>query len=298
MKKAIFIPCIIVIYLICSVVCFYSYTLLASNICNFASRNLLPSLLVTFASLSIALSLIAGLFLFVRVYKYPEHRKQNAIHYIKLIFIFSGIGVASSIAGPLMMYGTLVGDAPFVGYGVICLVINIVVAYISFIALGLIKQYLPEDEEKRKTTAKYRWICVFFGIFVFHASNRLGALLLAPTYVLGKNLNQTIFFYIYLLISTLFLEIYIADLVGAYDKHPLARVINTAVVIFINFLMFGLVVGIGWGNSEFISSISTALPLERLIAFPVELVLQLLLSTLLSSCILVYSIRIYKKSKN
>jgi len=297
MKKFIFIPCVVAIYLICSVVCFYSYTLFASNVCNYAAPDLYKYILVTFASLFIALSLIVGLFLFVRVYKYPQHRKQIAIHYIRLIFIFSGIGLVCSIVGPLLVYGTIAGDQPLPGYGIICLVINAVVAYISFIALGLIRQYLPDDKEIRKNTVEYRLVCVFFAIFTFHASNRLGALLLAPTYALGRNFNQTIFFYIYLVISTLFLEIYIADICDAYKKHPLARIINTAVVIFINILMFVLVIVVGWGNSEFISSISTALPLERLIAFPVELVLQLLLSTLLSSCMMIFAIKEYKKSK-
>jgi len=296
MKKYYFVPAVICVYLICSVVCFYSYTLLASNVCNYATPNLIKYILVTFASLFIALSLITGLFLFVRVYKYPEHRKQIAIHYIRLIFIFSSIGWVSSIIGPIWVYGTLLGDQPFVGYGLICLIINSLVFYISAIALALIRQYLPDDKEKRVTSTSYRLVSLFLAIFVFHASNRLGALLLSPLYILSRNINQTIYFYIFLCISTLFLQIYIADLIDVYKKHPLARLINVCVVIVLNILMFSLVIAIGWGNSEFISSISTALPLERLVAFPVELFLQLILSSALSISLLVYSIKIYKKS--
>jgi len=191
------------------------------------------------------------------------------------------------------MYGTLLSDAPFKGYSLLCLFFNLLLIVICVSSLFYMKKKINFDKEKRVNSSRFGWITLFLSIYLYHAMNRCGALMLSPLYVSWNNLNETFVFYVMLAMPTIFLQIYIADIIGLFTDHPIARLIDVIITILLNLGSFISVIAVGYGNSSFISSISTALPIERLITLPFELFIQFGLTIVLSTCILIFSIKCF-----
>ena len=129
---------------------------------------------------------------------------------------------------------------------------------------------LPEDTEQFKVGAKHVFFTMGWFLFVALAFNRFGAFLTMPMYVELRNFHLTFLFYLFLLVP---MAILVKKVFDVYEVK-FNKFVYVIVLFAINLALFVAVAIIGMNDTTFVSSLSPAMPLERLAAKPVEIIIH------------------------
>ena len=150
------------------------------------------------------------------------------------------------------------------------MVMHLLVLGGSIFALLKPVKTLPDDTEEFKVGAKHVFFTMGWFLFTALAFNRFGAFLTMPIYVELRNFYQTVFFYLFLLVPMAILVKKVFDVF----ELKLNRFIYVIILFAINLVLFLVVAIIGLNDTTFVSSLSPAMPLERLAAKPVEIIIH------------------------
>ena len=268
----------LVIILACLTIVGALFTMLGSNmffsdIGNIAVGFARSTLLITIPAAVMAVTFAVAILYFIRINRHPGCEKRITRLYLIIAVALNVIGLAANIAGALMVYGTLVSKNPFPGYTIIFLVLEL--AIIGCSIFGLLKNKArEEDKDKVKITVAYVFKTIGWFMFLMLLLNRLGTFLTAPLYVYVRNLYKTFPFYLYLLVPLYLGIVVVMSIFKCVDKKKI--LLLTYIGIGVNVVLFAYIALMGINDTGFISSLSEAMPLERLASKPLEMLIHFL----------------------
>ena len=270
MSKKFSLIALAIIAVLGSLVTIYACNLFFTDVPYFGPNIMDTAIFASFSALLFGAYFVMGGLYICRAHLRPKTIKRLSSTYLKITIVLSALGFIFALLAGLVNYGTLLSKYPFPGFVIVAMVLHLLVLAASIFAMIKFVKPLPEDEEKFKVTAKHVFFTLGWFLFVALAFNRFGAFLTMPIYVELRNFYQTVFFYLFLLVPMAIL------VKKAFDVFELKlnRFIYVIVLFAINLVLFLIVVIIGLNDTTFVSSLSPAMPLERLAAKPVEIIIH------------------------
>ena len=254
------------------------FTVLASNmffadIINMAAGFANATIFVTLPALAISMTLTIAVLWIIRTYRHPDCFRRISKLYLIIVLALNGLGVVGCILSGAVVYGTFVGSQPFPGYLIIFLLLNLALIASGVFGLLRLKKF-PEDTNRIKINFLYVLKTIGWFLFIVMVFNRLGTLLGAPAYIYLRNLGKTFPFYVLLLAPLGLGVVIVLNIFGLLNKKQL--LIATGAVLGCMFVLWIYSAIMGINDSGFVSSLSQAMPLERMAAKPLEMLIQLL----------------------
>ena len=254
------------------------FTVLASNmffadIINMAAGFANSTLFVSLPAIAVSCTCVLGVFFFLRTYKNKGCFKRISKLYSIIALVLNSVGLLGCILSGAIVYGTFAGSQPFPGYLIIFMILNLLLAGGAAVALVFLRK-LPEDENRVKINFLYVLKTIGWFMFIMMIFNRLGTLLGAPAYVYLRNLGKTFPFYILLLAPLGLGVIIVLNIFGLLKKKQLLIATSAVLGCMLVLWIYSAIMGIN--DSAFVSSLSQAMPLERMAAKPLEMLIQLL----------------------
>ena len=271
MSKKFSLIALAIIAVLGSLMAFAASNLFFTDVPYFGPHIMDTSIFLSFTALLFGAYFVIGAMYIVRSYLKPNIRKKMSKTYLKTTMVLAGLGFVFAILAAVINYnGNFLASAPFPGFIILMMVAHLLVLGGSIFALLKPVKALPEDTEEFKVGAKHVFFTMGWFLFTALAFNRFGAFLTMPIYVELRNFYQTVFFYLFLLVPMAILVKKVFDVF----ELKLNRFIYVIVLFAINLVLFIVVAIIGLNDTTFVSSLSPAMPLERLAAKPVEIIIH------------------------
>ena len=270
MSKKFSLIALAIIAVLGSLVTIYACNLFFTDVPYFGPNIMDTAIFASFSAMFFGAYFVMAALYICRAHLRPKTIKRLSSTYLKTTIVLSALGFVFALLAGLVNYGTLLSQYPFPGFVIIAMVLHLLVLAASIFAMVKYVKPLPEDEEKFKVGAKHVFFTLGWFLFVALAFNRFGAFLTMPMYVELRNFYQTIFFYLFLLVPMAILVKKVFDVF----ELKLNRFLYVIIVFAINLVLFLVVVIIGMNDTTFVSSLSPAMPLERLAAKPVEIIIH------------------------
>lgn len=290
---------LIVLILLGSFINFYVTNFIMSDVSNltFGFGNRPIYITASLPGLNIAFIFVLVTIFLVRYLRRPQYKKRLLRLYTIIGMCFSLIGLISSIVAGLMVYKSFTSPNPFPGYLIICIVLFSLLLISGILFFIFCYPKIENDKEKREMKVSYVLYSIVFSITTYYAFNRFGALLWLPSYFDGPTGYMTWFFYFGLILPIIMFAHTIMYAFNFYKKHNGIALIVISVVtaLFIATEIYAFCLGMA--NSQFISVISPAMAASRLLAKPIDFILNLVVFGILDVYALIHSIRYYKKHK-
>ena len=290
----------ILLVLLClfgSVTAFFGMNLLFSDLANMFYSSINSDVISSLPFFVFALDFVLASLYVMRYVKSPEFKKRMTLTYLIILACFSFFGILASILTGVIVYGSFLAPYPFVGYTLICLILHILILIASCVLFYLAKKKMGEDEQKRKMNFRHVAYTIAISIFTFFAYNRFGVILMAPLFVHWRTLYLTWPFYASCLVPLLFLIRTVLAAYGVFLEKPKNGIIFASVCLGLGVAFSLTVILIGRSNTQFVSAVSPALPLERLASMPIDTVFYALLMVGIGVYELIYSINYYRRHK-
>ena len=271
MSKKFSLIALAIIAVLGSLMAFAASNLFFTDVPYFGPHIMDTAIFLSFTALLFGAYFVIGAMYIVRSYLKPNIRKKMSKTYLKTTMVLAGLGFVFAILAAVINYnGNFLASAPFPGFIILMMVAHLLVLGGSIFALLKPVKALPEDTEQFKVGAKHVFFTMGWFLFTALAFNRLGAFLTMPIYVELRNFYQTVFFYLFLLVPMAILVKKVFDVF----ELKLNRFIYVIILFAINLVLFIVVAIIGLNDTTFVSSLSPAMPLERLAAKPVEIIIH------------------------
>lgn len=271
MSKKFSLIALAIIAVLGSLMAFVASNLFFTDVPYFGPHIMDTAIFLSFTALLFGAYFVIGAMYIVRSYLKPNIRKKMSKTYLKTTMVLAGLGFVFAILAAVINYnGNFLASAPFPGFIILMMVMHLLVLGGSIFALLKPVKALPEDTEEFKVGAKHVFFTMGWFLFIALAFNRFGAFLTMPIYVELRNFYQTVFFYLFLLVPMAILVKKVFDVF----ELKLNRFIYVIILFAINLVLFIVVAIIGLNDTTFVSSLSPAMPLERLAAKPVEIIIH------------------------
>jgi len=232
------------------------------------------TLFTTLAVLPVCASFVIGILYMLRIYKHPGCMKRITRLYSIILAVLGLLGFIFDIVASAVTYNSFVSAHPFPGFSIIFLILNLLLMGVGGCGIYCSIKHLKDDTDKVKVNFPYVMKTIGWFLFISLMLYRLGTFLTFPLYVYWRNFYMTFPFYLWLLVP-LFLGVLEAmHILGLLDRKK--GMILALVGIGVNVLLTGYTVICGINDTMFISSLSQAMPMERVAAKPVELPLHFL----------------------
>ena len=271
MSKKFSLIALAIIAVLGSLMAFVASNLFFTDVPYFGPHIMDTAIFLSFTALLFGAYFVIGAMYIVRSYLKPNIRKKMSKTYLKTTMVLAGLGFVFAILAAVINYnGNFLASAPFPGFIILMMVVHLLVLGGSIFTLLKPVKALPEDTEEFKVGAKHVFFTMGWFLFTALAFNRFGAFLTMPIYVELRNFYQTVFFYLFLLVPMAILVKKVFDVF----ELKLDRFIYVIILFAINLVLFIVVAIIGLNDTTFVSSLSPAMPLERLAAKPVEIIIH------------------------
>ena len=271
MSKKFSLIALAIIAVLGSLMAFAASNLFFTDVPYFGPNIMDTAIFASFAALLFGAYFVMGPMYIVRSYLKPNIRKKMTRTYLKTTIVLAGLGfVFAILAGVVNYKGNFLAPYPFPGFIIIMMVGHLLVLGGAIFAFVKPVKALPEDTEQFKVGAKHVFFSMGWFLFVALAFNRFGAFLTMPMYVELRNFHLTFLFYLFLLVPMAILVKKVFDVYGVkFNKF-----VYVIALFAVNLVLFVAVAIIGMNDTTFVSSLSPAMPLERLAAKPVEIIIH------------------------
>ena len=271
MSKKFSLIALAIIAVLGSLVAFAASNLFFTDVPYFGPNIMDTALFASFTALLFGAYFVMGPMYIVRSYLKPNIRKRMSKTYLKTTIVLAGLGfVFAILAGAINYKGNFLAPYPFPGFIIVMMVAHLLVLGGAIFALVKPVKALPEDTEQFKVGAKHVFFSMGWFLFVALAFNRFGAFLTMPMYVELRNFHLTFLFYLFLLVP---MAILVKKVFDVYEVK-FNKFVYVIALFAVNLVLFVAVAIIGMNDTTFVSSLSPAMPLERLAAKPVEIIIH------------------------
>lgn len=282
-----------VISIIGSLLCFSVGNFLFADIANYTYGWNGLNLFASIPGLLFAFDFVALAVLLIRYYIRPMYRKSTLLLYIRIIILFSAIGIISVFLSAKYSYYSIMSPYPFKYYLIICLIIHSILLIGLTILYIIIKRKMGDIIDKKKMSIGYIIYSICLPGYIFLAFNKFGALLLSPIYIQVSTLYMTWPVYVWLLTPILLLLFVILKDFKFFNGY------NEEILYLVMYIVLNVSLAITFHistshNTLFISAVSPAYGLDRLATHPYVATYQFFITACVS---LYYLIRcIIKKA--
>ena len=231
------------------------------------------TLITSLPAVALTLAFVAAIFYVIRLYKHPDCMKSLTRLYLIFALIIGFCSVLGSILSAALIYHDFFGTHPFAGYHLIFLLLGLCLIGGGVFGLLQLKKF-KEDTGKIKINFIYVLKTIGWFLFILLTLNRFGNFLGAPQYVYLRNLGQTFPFYLYLL-----MPVYLAVILVLRDLDYISRkngFLMGTIALGLNLVFFVYIALMGMNDTAFVSSLSPAMPLERMASMPMEILIHFL----------------------
>ena len=280
--------------------CFYGTNLVMASVVH---KDLpLLTWLVTFMPsvtfLIITFDIILFIFLFVRLYLHPTHEKRMIKVYGFTLSAFSILGIVlCTLSGVFHFKGNFLEDHPFYKFHIFMYIYHILMLGLGLLMiLWLPKKVINDDIIIHKNSVLYVLKTMLLSVIYFIALNRLGAFLLSPMYIQWSSISLTYPAYIACILPAVILVNDLIYVMGGYKKSPAAGIVVSSFVAFFSIFFFGQIIYRGTSNQLFIQLVSPINPIGRLLTFPYDTVLQMIVAFGLGTFTLINSVVFKRQS--
>ena len=271
MSKKFSLIALAIIAVLGSLVAFAASNLFFTDVPYFGPNIMDTALFASFTALLFGAYFVMGPMYIVRSYLKPNIRKRMSKTYLKTTMVLAGLGfVFAILAGVINYKGNFLAPYPFPGFIIVMMVAHLLMLGGAIFALVKPVKALPEDTEQFKVGAKHVFFSMGWFLFVALAFNRFGAFLTMPMYVELRNFHLTFLFYLFLLVP---MAILVKKVFDVYEVK-FNKFVYVIALFAVNLVLFVAVAIIGMNDTTFVSSLSPAMPLERLAAKPVEIIIH------------------------
>ena len=271
MSKKFSLIALAIIAVLGSLVTVYACNLFFTDVPYFGPDIMNTAIFASFTALIFGAYFPVGAMYIVRSYLKPNIRKRMSKTYLKTTIVLAALGfVFAILAGVINYGGNFASKYPFPGFIIIAMVLHFLVLGGAIALLVISQTRMPADTEEFKVGVKHVFFTMGWFLFTALAFNRFGAFLTMPMYVELRNFHLTFLFYLFLLVP---MAILVKKVFDVYELK-LNRFIYVIVVFAINLVLFVVVAIIGMKDTTFVSSLSPVMPLERLAAKPVEILIH------------------------
>ena len=271
MSKKFSLIALAIIAVLGSLMAFAASNLFFTDVPYFGPNIMDTALFASFTVLLFGAYFVMGPMYIVRSYLKPNIRKRMSKTYLKTTIVLAGLGfVFAILAGVINYKGNFLAPYPFPGFIIVMMVAHLLVLGGAIFALVKPVKALPEDTEQFKVGAKHVFFSMGWFLFVALAFNRFGAFLTMPMYVELRNFHLTFLFYLFLLVP---MAILVKKVFDVYEVK-FNKFVYVIALFAVNLVLFVAVAIIGMNDTTFVSSLSPAMPLERLAAKPVEIIIH------------------------
>lgn len=283
---------IIILTALGSVICFYGTNLILSDVSNMFYMTVTKDVISSLPIFMVALDFVLMSIAVIRLFRYPQYKKRETILYGILFLIFSVLGALFTVITAVLIYGSFTAPYPFPGASILCLIWHVLSTVAAAVMLGKCKKW-ENDTVRRRMSLRHIVYTVFLCILVFYTFNRFGAVLLMPLYAQWRTLYMTVWFYLSLLLPMAnlvhtFLHVFDID-----KEHPRLSLHYAVIQIVACLVLAVIVFSLGMRNTQFISAVSPAVAIERLLTKPVDTIFHFILVLLLD----LYSLYIVLRHK-
>ncbi|MCQ2792696.1 MAG: hypothetical protein MJ208_04165 [Bacilli bacterium] len=293
----------IIIAIIClsilgSIITFHATNLLLASIVNKGCpiKEFLVTFFPSLTFLMVSLDFVLFIFFFLRLYLHPTHEQRILRVYGVILACFSGVGIAMNTLSGLITYGSFLVPHPIVGFHIIMYIYHILMLAFAFVMIFYLpKKVVNDDIIVHKTTPIYVLETTILALIIFIALNRLGAFILSPTFIQWRTLALTYPAYVALILPTIILVVDLVYVFQGFNKFPEIGITISSFVLFLSLFCCGQICYRGINDQLFIQLISPINPIGRLLTFPYDALLQMLVACGLSTFTLVNSI-IFKRA--
>lgn len=280
----------ILVSIVGSVLTFYLGSFIFADIGNNAYGWNGWNVLVTIPAVMLCFQFIALSMFIVRFYRGLEYKNRTILLYLRIIIVFSIIGIIGVFLSAMYSYGTLFTKYPFPYFLILFLVLNIV------IIIGSILIYRNTTKkvygwERKKITVGYVLYSIFIAGFTFFSYYKFGALLLSPLYIQTSTLYMTWPVYVWLAIPMLILNCIVMTKLRVLADY-IDTIIYLLLLLFLNICLSVTYFVTSYYNSLFVSAISPAFGLDRLATNPYVAMFHAVITTIV---IVVYLIICFVK---
>lgn len=262
-----------------SFICFYATNLILSDVANmfymYITKDVISSLPFFLAAVEFVIASICVLHLGLFSNEQKHILKLNA----PAIAALSFIGLICSVFSGIAIYGSFTSPYPFPGATILSLLYHLLILGLAVFVFAECRDAESVDE----TVSKRIWYAVqyiFLAVFIYYAFDRFGAVLWAPVYVQLSTLHKTFFFYLSQLLPVFLLLHHCRFRLGLYKDTDRAGIVFPVVYLIADILLCVSVVTGGINDTQFVSAISPALGIERLLSKPVITIAHFTLVTL------------------
>ena len=254
-----------------SLIAFAASNIFFTDVPYFGPHIMDTSIFVSFTALLFGAYFVMGAMYIVRSYLKSNIRKKMSKTYLRTTMVLAGLGfIFAILAGVINYGGNFAASAPFPGFIILMMVAHLLVLGGAIFAYLKPVKAMPEDTEQFKVGPKHVFFTMGWFLFTALAFNRFGAFLTMPLYVELRNFHLTFLFYLFLLVP---MAILVKKVFDVYEIK-FNKFVYVIILFAINLALFIAVAIIGMNDTTFVSSLSPAMPLERLAAKPVEIIIH------------------------
>ena len=271
MSKKFSLIALAIIAVLGSLVAFAASNLFFTDVPYFGPNIMDTALFASFTVLLFGAYFVMGPMYIVRSYLKPNIRKKMTRTYLITTAVLALFGLIFAILAGVVNYkGNFLTPYPFPGFIIIMMVVHFLVLGGAIALLVITLTRMPADTEQFKVGAKHVFFSMGWFLFVALAFNRFGTFLTMPMYVELRNFHLTFLFYLFLLVP---MAILVKKVFDVYEVK-FNKFVYVIALFAVNLVLFVAVAIIGMNDTTFVSSLSPAMPLERLAAKPVEIIIH------------------------
>ena len=271
MSKKFSLIALAIIAVLGSLVAFAASNLFFTDVPYFGPNIMDTALFASFTVLLFGAYFVMGPMYIVRSYLKPNIRKKMTRTYLITTAVLALFGLIFAILAGVVNYkGNFLAPYPFPGFIIIMMVVHFLVLGGAIALLVITLTRMPADTEQFKVGAKHVFFTMGWFLFTALAFNRFGAFLTMPMYVELRNFHLTFLFYLFLLVP---MAILVKKVFDVYEVK-FNKFVYVIALFAVNLVLFVAVAIIGMNDTTFVSSLSPAMPLERLAAKPVEIIIH------------------------
>jgi len=271
-KKKYLIISLIFIGLIGSFINFYLTNMVMNAIANKQAPGFIQGLFLPVSGIMIAIEFVLLAFFLVRIYLHPTHLKRMIFVYSIVLMSLSFVGLVTDILAVALVYKSILKPIPFTGGLLAFLIWHIVMIGLGFLGIFYFRKKVEYDDIfLHKTTFKYVLWTIVISLIIFYAFNRFGALMWAPVYAQGRTLDVTYPFYILIALPMALLIIDMCYIFKVFkSKHRNVGVTMAYVLLILSLFIITQFMFRSIKDQAFLSAISPAVPIERLMTIPID----------------------------
>lgn len=258
-----------------SFVNFYSVNLVMNAVMDKDSDHFIFSLLTPIPVLMISFMFVVLTFYVLRLYLHPTHQKKMMKIYGIVFASMAFVGLIFLILSGALVFHSFIKPYPFPGYHIILTIILVAIMVLGFLMIFFFPKKIQDpDIILSHLNWKRILITAIFSLIIFYAYNRFGAFLWSPTYILWRTFTDTYPFYLSLVLLIALLAHILLYTLNYYRAHSVAGIAISSALIVLSLFFFTQIVTRGVEDQEFISAISPAVPIERLLTFPYDIIIN------------------------